>query len=222
MNGVARLGLIRNVPEAQANAAIHNLNVRLIPAVRKQPGFVVGIWVSSATNDTGLSFTVFESQALGQAAGIAINSEPLLPEQVSVDIPSPDEVFNCEIAASVDNGTMPKIGRLAFTGKPANPQEAEMAGRWLSDEFMPFMKTLPGLCQAYMLNSLPDMLRISLTFWESEKVMQEAGGAIGRWSQQQAQEGRMGALEPGEVLTFPSVVDFVRGEMLTVKQVQGS
>ena len=215
MDGIARVALFRNVSITQSQAAIHNLQARLIPTIRQQAGFAVGAWASTEAYDTGLSFSVFSNNSSAQAADIAINSTALLAGQNGEDIPSPTEVYNCENVAPIDTGKMPTIVRLAFLGKAANPEEAEIERRWATDEFVPFLQQLSGLCLAFMLLDSTSQTRISLSFWENVEAMQHSGEAIGKWSHNQVQQGRRGAYTPIEALVFPFIVDVVRGETVS-------
>lgn len=216
MNDIARVALFRNVSGIQHQAAVHNLQMRLIPTIRKQAGFLLGAWASTEANDTGLSFSVFDNPSSAQATGVAINSAPLLPEQEGKNIPSPTEVLDCEIIAPLDMGKVPTIARLAFLGA-ADRAQTESQRRWAEDEFSPFLGTLPGLCQAYMLLSSQDLTRLSLTFWDNADTLRQSGAAIGQWSDAQVRQGRMGTFTPGEVFIFTNMIGFVRGDAVITR-----
>lgn len=212
MPPIARIGLVRNVPPEAAQESIRNLEIRFVPTLTKQDGFILGLWASNNQNHTdGLSFVIFRDAESARAAGIAANSEPLQPGQNADNLHSPDEVYNCALVSEIDHGRSPSIARLAFTGVASESDNVDEEIRWLHEEFIPFLTGLPGLCQAYMLFDFETRNRFSLTFWESAAVLEESTEAVMQWNQRQAGAGRRAAFRPLEVLTYEVILHFVRG-----------
>jgi heme-degrading monooxygenase HmoA len=213
-NKVARVAVFRNISTVQFQAAMYNLEHRMMPIIRKHPALLFGVWTANVDNTGGISFFVAPDAAAAQDAGMAINSAPLLPGQIAEDIPQPELVHNCAVIGEIDHGLTPGAARLAYNGVA---EESSIAPdtRWLFDEFLPFLSTLPGLTQAYLLLDVETRQRISMTFWKDTESIAQSEQAVMAWSEQQVANGAQPAFRPEAVITDANILFVERGGVTT-------
>ena len=73
--------VVVNVTINEEESSLEALREQAVPQVSSQPGFVTGYW--ARTNNSGMSFVVFESEAAATSASERIRA--VAPGGVSVD-----------------------------------------------------------------------------------------------------------------------------------------
>jgi hypothetical protein len=177
MSAVVRIGLIRDLSPQQVAAGEHNVLARVIPTVQGQLGFLLGIWASTVPAGGGLSFTVMTDAERAVAAGVAVNSAPLLPGQLAEAIAGPRVVITGELHFAT-----PPIG----TAQAAHviilqaTSTAETSENWASEAFGPFLASLPGVAGVQLTHAAPDVW-VVLTLWSTPESLESAVPAIDGW-----------------------------------------
>jgi hypothetical protein len=95
---IARVGTFERLSAEAAAESRRNLLERFRPALRAQPGFVVGLWLEDEEGKS-LSITVWESADAMATAAQRANATPLLPGQIPEKIPAPDVVEYFKVTA---------------------------------------------------------------------------------------------------------------------------
>lgn len=193
---------LRHVEEAKRNG-----QGRVAPSLARQPGFVA-IYFGLINELEGFSISIFENRESAETAGATMNAQPLLPGQVPEMLPTPVSVRFYDVAHAVVHDGLPVSGRLGFLALAPGQKEAS-ADRWALESFGPMLKTVAGLCQAYLLADPDSPERAALTFWTGPDAMESGQAAIGSWQSREAAEGRAPAYLAAEVfvLTLGEGVD---------------
>jgi hypothetical protein len=193
---------LRHVEEAKRNG-----RGRVGPSLARQPGFVA-IYFGWINELEGFSITVFENRDSADAAGATMNAQPLLPGQVPELLPTPVSVRFYDVAHAVVHDRLPVSGRLGYLTLAPGQTEAS-ADRWATESFGPTLKSVAGLCQAYLLADPDSPERAALTFWTGPDPMESGGAAIGSWQTRETAQGRAPAYLGTEefVLTLGEGVD---------------
>lgn len=164
--------------------------------------------------------SLFDSGARAEAAGIAMNAEPLLAGQVSEMLPSPESVAFYDVGHAVVRDAVPAAGRLAHLTLGAGQNEAS-AERWAQETFGPMVANVPGLSQAYFLRAGDRAEWISLTLWSSAEAMESGGAAIGAWQAGEAAAGRRPPFVAGDAFTLSTLRTLI-GAAPSAQSVSGS
>ena len=194
--------------------AERNGSERVGPALSRAPGFR-GIYYGRTTDLDALSISLFESREANEAAAAAMNAQPLLPDQVAQMLPTPGSVTFYDVPSSLVHESSPGVGRLGYLKVAANTDVAA-ADRWAVAVFAPMLKTVAGLCQAYLLRSADRDERIALTLWNDADAMRAGGAAIGSWQAGEAAAGRDPALVGADSVVLTDLRVTVAGVAATL------
>lgn len=146
MPPVARFAIFCNLGPEQVSAAEHNLAVRLVPTMQIQPGFVAGVWAALRHPASGFSFACFTTPDAAQAAGVAINAAPLLPEQNPAHIPEPSWVAMGPVLWEHHTTLRSSAVRLDMLASEQNSETTAMIEQ-LTATIVPH----PRVCRAYLV-----------------------------------------------------------------------
>lgn len=94
---IARIGTFEGLSAEAIAESQRNLQERFMPALRVQPGFVVGLWLEGEDGKL-LSITVWESMEALTVGARQANATPLLPGQDPEKIPSPTFVEHFQVS----------------------------------------------------------------------------------------------------------------------------
>ena len=199
--------------------AERNGTERVAVSLARQPGFQA-IYYGRIAELKAFVISLFDSGPLAEAAGIAMNAEPLLPGQVSEMLPSPESVALYDVRHAVARDIVPAAGRFSHLTLSAGQDDAS-AERWAEEAFGPMLETVPGLSQAYFLRAADREEWISLTLWSSSEAMESGAVAIGAWHAGEAAAGRRPAFVAGDGFTL-SAMRTVIAPVPSVFSVSGS
>ena len=201
---IARIARFRFPSDRHREEAERNGMGRVGPSLARAPGFHALYYCRTGELEA-LSISLFESREANEAAGAAMNAKPLLAGQVSEMLPTPESVAFLDVLTSVENETIPSVGRFGRLTLSANDVDDE-ADRWAREAFAPMLSGVAGLCQGYLLRGEGDGERIALTFWETADAMRHGGESIAVWQEREIAAGR----RPGYVGTDASILTDLR------------
>jgi heme-degrading monooxygenase HmoA len=201
---IARVARFRFPSDQHRAEAERNGIGRVGPSLARAPGFHA-LYYGRTSELEGLSISLFDSREANEAAGAAMNAQPLLAGQVSEMLPTPESVAFLEVLSSVENDTVPLVGRFGHLTLAAGEADDE-ADRWARESFAPMLSGIAGLCQGYLLRGVGDRERIALTFWEAADAMRRGGESIAAWQEREIGSGR----KPAYVGTDASILTDLR------------
>lgn len=185
---IARVASFRFPSDKHREEAERNGIGRVGPSLARAPGFHA-LYYGRTGELEGFSISLFKSREANEAAGAAMNAQPLLAGQVSEMLPTPESVTFVEVLSSVERDAIPVVGRFGHLTLAAG-QAAEEADRWGREAFAPMLNGLAGLCQGYLLGAAGVRERFAITFWESVDAMRRGGESIATWQAAEVAAGR--------------------------------